>query len=327
MEKLIDRFGRRIDTLRISVTDKCNFKCLYCYSDKIVFSNKDDLLTYEEIVYLVKIFSDLGIKKIKITGGEPFLRKDLVFLLHQLSNFSYLEDLSLTTNGYLLYDFISEIKKTRFKRINISLDTLKKEKFKFITGNDSFDKVIKSIEKSVSEGLKIKINVVLLRGINDDEVFDFIKFGEFYDIIVRFIELMPSSHQRKELWENYFISSDEIIEKIKKEIGLIKYIEKENVFSPNTTYFKINGYKGIYGIISPLSKPFCSLCNRLRLTSDGVLFLCLSSLKGLDLKTVVRRNNKYAIKEKIRNFVFKEKPRKHCFSNKKIRFSMCKIGG
>jgi len=323
MEKLIDRFGRIIDTLRISITDRCNFRCLYCRSEDFKFSKRDNLLMYEEIIEIVKIFLNLGIQKIKITGGEPFLRKNFIFLLKEFSKFSKLEDLSITTNGFYLDDFIPEIKKTNFKRINVSLDTLKKEKFKFITGIDGLEKVIKGIEKVINEGLKLKINVVVLKNINDDEIFEFLKFGDFYNLTIRFIELMPV--EKKFNWKDYFVSGKEILEKI-KIIGNIEFIQKERYSSPNTLYFKIENYRGIYGIIPPLSNPFCNLCNRIRLNSKGEIFLCLCSEKSLNLRDMLRKGEKN-IKEKIEKFVFEEKPEKHLLLYKNLPFFMCNIGG
>jgi len=323
MGKLLDRFGRKIDKLRISVTDRCNFNCLYCIPGDFNFSKREEILSYEEIIEIVKIFLNLGIEKIRITGGEPFLRKNIIFLLNEISKFKQLQDLSITTNGFYLCDFISEIKKTKFKRINVSLDTLKRERFKFITGIDGFEKVIKGIEKGIKEGLKIKINVVVLRNINDNEILDFLKFGDFYDLTVRFIELMPT--ERKFNWNEYFVSEREIIEKI-KFAGNIRFIQKKRYFSPNTVYFKIGNYKGTYGIIPPLSSPFCKFCNRIRLNVKGELYLCLASEKNLNLKNMLRKGEKN-IEERIKKFVFEEKPESHKLHYKNLPFFMCNIGG
>jgi cyclic pyranopterin phosphate synthase len=327
MQKLVDRYGRIIDTLRVSITDRCNFKCLYCNPEKIKFVKKNNLLNYEEIIEIIKIFLNLGIKKIKITGGEPFLRKNFIFLLNEISKLTEFEDMSITTNGFLLYDFIPEIKKTNFKRINISLNTIEKEKYKFITGIDGLEKVIKGIEKGVKEDLKLKINVVVIRGINDNEIFELIKFGEFYNITVRFIELMPAFYQKCFLWKNYFISGENIFEKI-KEIGKVELIEREKNFSPNTLYFKIEGYKGSYGIITPLSKPFCHLCNRIRLTAEGSLLLCIASNIKLNLNNMIRNESNYhSIEKKIKYFIFEQKPLKHNLMTQKLPYPMCNIGG
>ncbi len=323
MKKLVDKFGRKIDTLRISVTDRCNFNCLYCRSRDFKFSKRKEILSYEEIIEIVKIFLKLGIEKIRITGGEPLLRKNIIFLLNGISKFPQLQDLSITTNGFFLYDFISEIKKTNFKRINVSLDTLKKERFKFITGIDGFEKVMRGIEEGIREGLKIKINVVVLRNINDDEIFDFLKFGDFYNLIVRFIELMPTEKGLN--WKDYFVSGKEILEKI-KFAGNIEFVQKEKYFSPNTLYFKFENYSGTYGIISPLSSPFCNFCNRIRLNIKGELILCLNSEKILNLKDMLRKGEKN-IEEKIKKFVIEEKPKGHILHYKKLPFFMCNIGG
>jgi len=323
MEKLVDRFGRKIDTLRISVTDRCNFSCLYCRSGDFKFSKREEILSYEEIIEIVKIFLKLGIEKIRITGGEPFLRKNIIFLLNKLSKFPQLCDLSITTNGFFLAEFISELKKTDFKRINVSLDTLKRERFKFITGVDGFEKVLRGIEKAIENDFKIKLNVVVLKNINDDEILDFLKFGDFYNLTIRFIELMPT--EKKFNWNDYFVSGREIIEKI-KFIGNIMFTKKERTFSPNTVYFKIENYGGTYGIISPLSNPFCNFCNRIRLNAKGELYLCLSSKKSLNLKDMLRKGEKN-IEDRIKKFVFEEKPESHLLQFKNLPFFMCNIGG
>jgi len=323
MKKLVDKFGRKIDTLRISVTDRCNFNCLYCRSRDFKFSKRKEILSYEEIIEIVKIFLKLGIEKIRITGGEPLLRKNIIFLLNEVSKFSQLQDLSITTNGFYLSDFISEIKKTNFRRINISLDTLKRERFKFITGIDGFEKVIRGIEKGIREGLKIKINVVVLKNINDDEILDFLKFGDFYDLTIRFIELMPT--EKKINWEKYFVSEEEILGRV-KTFHKIKFISKDKYDSPNTKYFKVKNYKGTYGIISPLSSPFCHLCNRIRLNVKGEIILCINSEKILNLKDMLRKSEKN-IEEKIKKFAIEEKPEGHILHHKNLPFFMCNIGG
>jgi len=323
MKKLVDRFGRKIDTLRISLTDRCNFNCLYCRPRDFKFSKREEILSYEEIIEIVKIFLKLGIEKIKITGGEPFLRKNIIFLLNEISKFPQLCDLSITTNGFFLTDIIQELKKTNFKRINVSLDTLKRERFKFITGVDGFEKVLRGIEKAIENDFKIKLNVVVLKNINDDEILDFLKFGDFYNLTIRFIELMPT--EKKLNWEKYFVPEEEILAKI-KTFYKIKFVREGKYDSPNTKYFKIKNYKGTYGIISPVSSPFCHLCNRIRLNVKGELILCLNSVKILNLKDILRKGEKN-IEDRIKKFVFEEKPESHLLQFKNLPFFMCNIGG
>lgn len=281
-----DNYNRIIDYFRISVTDRCNLRCLYCMpSGGIKLLSHDEILRYEEIIRLSQIAYELGFRKFRITGGEPLCRKGISYLISGIAKISSDIDLSITTNGVLLAKYADELKSAGLSRVNISLDTLNKEKFKEITHFDLFDEVINSINRAVEIGFDpVKINVVVVRGINDDEILDFVEFVKDKPLIVRFIELMPF---RKNNWnEKKFISSAEIRQIIEKHHSLSN-IEDSFSNGPSVDY-KINGYKGRIGFISPLTEKFCSSCNRLRLTADGYLLPCLISDKEIDIKTPMR---------------------------------------
>ena len=277
MEKLIDNWGRKIDYLRISVTDRCNLRCKYCMPEEgIEFKKHDDILRYEQIIKIVKIGKKLGIKKVRITGGEPLVRKDLPELIAGLNDLD-LEDISLTTNGVLLSEQAADLKEAGLDRVNISLDTLQKDKYKKITRRDKFEDVMSGIEAAYDFDFKpVKLNVVLMKGINDDELFDFAELSINKPLHVRFIEYMPLG---EEINGAEYYEMKKAKEKITKEFKL-ENTEIEGNGPAN--YYKISGSKGSIGFISPMSKHFCSGCNRFRLTADGKFRPCLA--RDLEVK-------------------------------------------
>ncbi len=282
-----DSYGRVIDYLRISVTDRCNLRCVYCMPEGgISLFPHSEILSYEEIIYLTKILSELGIRKIRITGGEPLIRKNISYLIEKIHRIEKVEDIALTTNGILLPKMAFELKEAGLKRVNISLDTLKEEKFSLITRKNDFKRVISAINKSIEVGFNpIKLNVVVIKGVNDDEILDFVKFVEDKDISVRFIEFMPWG--RLEKWsKERVISTKEIINIIEKEFGQLIPISKKD--SGPAVNYKLMSIKGIIGFINPITSHFCSLCNRIRLTADGKIRLCLFSEKEVDVKKLMR---------------------------------------
>lgn len=282
-----DSYGRVIDYLRISVTDRCNLRCVYCMPEGgISLFPHSEILSYEEIIYLTKILSELGIRKIRITGGEPLIRKNISYLIERIHRIEKVEDIALTTNGILLPKMAFELKEAGLKRVNISLDTLKEEKFSLITRKNDFKRVISAIDKSIEVGFNpIKLNVVVIKGVNDDEILDFVKFVEDKDISVRFIEFMPWG--RLEKWsKEKVISTKEIINIIEKEFGQLIPISKKD--SGPAVNYKLMSIKGIIGFINPITSHFCSLCNRIRLTADGKIRLCLFSEKEVDVKKLMR---------------------------------------
>jgi GTP 3',8-cyclase len=291
MKPLVDGFGRTIDYLRISVTDRCNLRCLYCMPKAGILQKPPaEILTFEEIVEIVKLAVDLGIEKIKITGGEPLLRRNLPRLFSLLFSVSGLQDISLTTNGVLLARYAKELKETGLKMINISIDTLRQDKFERITrSGNALEQVLKGVEEAKSQGFLVKLNVVVLRGINFDEILDFVRFAQEKNVVLRFIELMPMAQGLKASRE-LFVSCDEIKENLEL-LGALSPINA-NLGSGPARYYKLEGASLIVGFISPISRKFCFDCNRLRLTADGLLMPCLNSKSALDVKSHLRRNKK-----------------------------------
>ncbi|MFN3966634.1 MAG: GTP 3',8-cyclase MoaA [Endomicrobiia bacterium] len=329
MKELIDQYGRKINYLRISVTDRCNLRCIYCMPDSGIISNRhEEILTYEEILKIVQGAVLWGINKIRITGGEPLVRKNIVYLIGALAKIEGINDLSLTTNGVLLEEYCEDLKKIGLKRINISLDTLNRQKYKIITGTDALNKVYKGIKKVLQIGLNpVKINVVVMRGINDDEIVEFAKLTYDEPLHIRFIELMPVCNIRQN-WRDKFIPNSEV----KKYCQNLDKLEQINNFDNNVSVsYRFKNAKGTISFISPVSDPFCSKCCRLRLTSDGKLRLCLGSPKEIDLKSIVRNNQSTTDDfRQIFNFAVGLKPKGHCFNSVSYSYlqeTMCQIGG
>jgi len=271
VEKLVDNWGRKINYLRISVTDRCNLRCKYCMPEEgIETKSHEDILSYEQIIKIVKIGKELGIKNVRITGGEPLVRLNLVELIGSLNKLN-LNDISLTTNGVLLAEKAKKLKKAGIDRVNISLDSLKKDKYKEITRRDQYDKVIAGIEAALKYELNpVKLNMVVMKGINDDELIEFAKLSIDKPLHVRFIEYMPLGND---------INGAEYYEmkKVKKKIeNKFELIKAETEGNGPARYCKISGSKGSIGFISPMSEHFCAECNRFRLTADGKFRPCLA---------------------------------------------------
>lgn len=325
MERLIDNFGRHIHYLRISVTDRCNLRCVYCMPPYGV-AQKDprEILTFEEIHSIAALMVPLGVNKIRITGGEPLVRKNIVRLIVSLSAIPSLDDLSLTTNGLLLATYAAELKKAGLQRINVSLDTLDSAKFKRTTRGGALQEVVEGITEAKRQGFFVKLNVVVMQGINADEILDFVRFGMERGIIVRFIEYMPKGG--KGFWEpEKFISMDEA----RKKINLLGTLvpAKGIKGSGPARYVRLRGNAVPIGFIPAISCKFCVHCNRLRLTSSGMLLPCLASEEGFDLKRLLRQDKKEAVADLIRHAV-RAKPVEHNFSlSYHGQYSMSQIGG
>lgn len=311
-----DRFGRNITYLRISVTDLCNLRCKYCMPESGVKSLcHSDILSIEEIVEIVKVASKNGIKKIRLTGGEPLVRRGFINLCKQISKIDEIEDIAITTNGVYLKDMADELFENKVRRINFSLDTLIKEKYNDITRRNDFDKTMESLFYAIKKGFKVKINVVLIGGFNDDEIQDFVNLANDYDLEVRFIELMQIGETAN--WsKDKFFSNKIVLEKVPE-------LEFDGV-SGVAKIYKIKGQKGRIGLISPISCSFCEDCNRIRLTSDGKLKPCLHSKDEINLKGLSGEE----LEEVFKRGIF-EKPEKHHLEDGKSESArdMNKIGG
>ncbi|HME43963.1 MAG TPA: GTP 3',8-cyclase MoaA [Syntrophorhabdales bacterium] len=323
---LTDRFNRVINYLRISITDRCDLHCKYCVEKDFPFIPHDEILRYEEIIRFVRIMASLGVTKVRLTGGEPLRRKDLPFLLREIATISGINDISLTTNGVSLGDKVLELKAAGLRRVNISLDTLKRDKFSFITGVDAYDKVLDSIQKAKAAGLcPVKINTVIIKDFNDDEVLDFVQFAKHENVEVRFIEFMPFGDTG--LWDSSkVVTSAELEAFIKKTHDLVPSV---NSHKGPARMFKIPGQHGKIGFISPMSSHICSDCNRLRLTSDGKIKPCLFSDAEYDVKGLLRGNKSdEEIAEAVVEIV-KAKPEKKFESGviRKCQRSMRGTGG
>jgi cyclic pyranopterin phosphate synthase len=288
LAQLTDRFGRTIDYLRISITDRCDFRCVYCMAEDMTFLPRAQILTLEEIYTVTKAFAELGVKKIRVTGGEPLVRKGALDLLKNIGRIESLNELVITTNGSQLETTATALKAAGVKRINISLDTLDADKFKVITRTGDLQQVLRGIQVAKSAGFqRIKINAVILKGRNHQEVCDLVQFAVNNGIDISFIEEMPlgvvDRHDRSEA----YYSSDLIKSDLARNFALIATIEKTG--GPSN-YFSVEGTQTRVGFISPHSENFCSTCNRVRLTAEGRLLLCLGNEHSVDLKKVLRAN-------------------------------------
>jgi len=285
---LKDSFGRVVNNLRISVTDRCNFRCRYCMpEDGKVWMNKSELLTFEEIARLTKLLAELGISKLRLTGGEPLMRKELHILVEKLARIEGIRDIALTTNGYFLAEQALGLHRAGLHRINVSLDSLDPDSFNQITRRNYYEKVWKGVELVEALGLRpIKLNVVLIRGINDGEIGKFARLSRTKPYVIRFIEFMPIGADDE--WSiDKVVPTREIIERIERETGK-KLVPVERRGAQPADRFKFEDGRGEIGFISSVSEPFCKDCNRIRITSDGKLRTCLFSLEESDLKALVR---------------------------------------
>lgn len=317
-----DGHGRNINYLRISVTDRCNLRCIYCMPEQgVKILHRDDILRFEDILKIVKAGASLGINKIRYTGGEPLVMKDIDKLIYETSKIQQIKDIAITTNGILLSDIAEKLKKAGLKRVNISLDTLDKEKFRSITRIGNIDKVFESIYKCLSIGLKpVKVNTVLMRDFNDTEFDDFISFIREVPVEVRFIELMPIGEGIK-IYEKRKLNFMDIL-KLHPELKPI-----QNEKNSTAQLYSIEGAKGKIGFISPVSCKFCADCNRIRLTSTGYIKPCLHSKEEINLREYLNDKEKLtaALKSAILN-----KPIEHHLDEESTSRSekmMYQIGG
>ncbi len=286
---LIDNHNRKINYLRLAVTDRCNLRCNYCMpAEGIDFSSKDKLLTLEELSYLCNILVSQGIEKIRITGGEPFVRKDLMVLLRNLSKIKGLNDISITTNATLIGPHIDELKELGITNINVSMDAIDPHTFKNITRRDEYDTVYENIIRLITEGFKVRINFIALDGQNTQDILPMLELAKYHDVSVRYLEEMPFNGGSRKF--------NGITWDYKRILGHIKeaYPNIEKVSSEATSTsinYKIPGFKGAFGLIPSFSRTFCGSCNRLRITATGDVITCLYAQACMNIRDILRGND------------------------------------
>lgn len=282
---LIDKYGRQLTYLRLSVTDRCNFRCYYCMPEEGVnFAKRADLLSFDEMYLLSNIFCSLGVSKIRITGGEPLVRSGLIHFLKDLSKVNGLQEISITSNGSFTTKNILALKEMGIRKINLSLDSLDRNRFFEITRRDSFDTVYAGVFKLLEHGFDVKLNCVLAEGKNTEDIIPFIELTKDYDLSVRFLEEMPFNGS-----ESFIVPAwnhKEVYSYISRHYPLIQKLESE--LSSTSVNYKIPGYKGSFGIIPSFSRTFCGTCNRIRLSATGELRTCLYGPAAVNLRDVIR---------------------------------------
>lgn len=309
---LIDRYGREITYLRVSVTDRCNFRCVYCMpAQGVVWKKHEEILSYEEITTVVRTAAELGIKKVRLTGGEPLVRRDVEELIRSIASIPQIEDISLTTNGYLLEEKAEALAKAGLTRVNVSLDTIDPEKFARITRGPSLDRVWKGIEAAEKAGLvPIKINAVVVRGVNDDELMNLASLTLKHPWHVRFIELMPVGNQDN--WGEGFPTNGHRYVSVQEMQQTLLPLQLEEIETSRDSgparEFRAKNGIGTVGFISPLGQHFCPTCNRLRLTADGNLRPCLLIDREIPIREALREGKDIA--DEIRNAI-ELKPKEH----------------
>jgi len=287
MKRLTDKFGRQITYLRLAITDRCNLRCQYCMpAHGIDIVDREELLTYKEMYRITRILSELGVNKVRLTGGEPFVRKDFVKFLESLSFNDHLDEINITTNGALISKYIPELEKIGIKKINLSLDTLKADKFKQITRRDLFAETWLTFEKLLASKLELKLNVVIQPGVNTDEIIDFIELTKDKNIAVRFIEEMPFNGKGLRVTDEVW-NLDKIYAEIEKSYSNI--IPLEDKKSSTSKNFRIQDYKGSFGIIPAFTRTICGDCNRIRLTATGMFKNCLFDDGVFNLRDFIRK--------------------------------------
>ncbi len=331
-EPIIDRFGRKITSLRVSVTDRCNFQCAYCMPyDNIEWFPHGEILRYEEMLRLIGLFAELGISRLKLTGGEPTVRQDLVKFIRDINTVPRIRDISLTTNGYLLDRLAESMREAGLKRITVSLDSLNEDRFNSLVKRNVFRKIYDNILSLKNIDYQpVKINVVVIKGFNDDEIPDFIEFARETGFIVRFIEFMPLDGDEK--WSpNDIMPLDEITEIIKSsyEFESVKNSDESLEHGPAGRFRLLDG-SAEFGLIPTVSSPFCGSCGRVRITPDGHLRTCLFSTNETDLKRLLREGeSNEVIKDVISKAVY-NKEEGHIINRPEFKAplrAMYQIGG
>jgi cyclic pyranopterin phosphate synthase len=330
---MLDKFEREINYLRVSITDRCNLHCSYCRPiEGVSLQGHDDILRYEEIIRIVSVAVKMGLIKVRLTGGEPLVRRGFIEFITALKRIDGLQDISLTTNGILLEEFAQNIFDAGIRRINVSLDSLNKDKYFRITNGGNLDTVLRGIAKAEEVGFSpIKINTVAIKGFNDDEVLEFAQLALNKPFQVRFIELMPVGQAKADYSEDY-LPAAQLMQIITGRYKLEKVSAEKSRSDGPATIFKIKGGRGEIGFINPVSSHFCSTCNRLRLTADGKLRTCLLKEDEFDLKKAIRNSCSDEDLEKYIREAILLKPKQHDLSCtqehlKKCHRNMSAIGG
>ena len=325
---MIDKHSRKISYLRVSVTDLCNLRCVYCMPPGgSELSRKEEILSLEEILKLVKHGVSLGVNKIRITGGEPLVRKGIISLVNQIAEIKGIDDIAMTTNGVFLKEFATQLKSSGLSRLNISLDTMREDRFAEITRGGNIADVFDGVEAVLKAGFKgTKMNAVVMRGDNDDEIHDFVRYIMERDIELRFIELMASGWKDM-VDEDRFMPTSEIMERVRGVGELVP--DKQRVGGGPATIYRIKGALGSIGFISAVSKPFCKTCNRLRLTSDGKLRSCLLTGGEVDIKDILRSSNldETEMQDRLTEAFFRVTDMKPIVHSGRNRAVMNQIGG
>ena len=314
---LIDRFQRRVDYVRLSVTDRCDFRCVYCMAEEMTFVPKRDVLSLEELQQVGQAFSELGVSKIRLTGGQPLIRNNIMSLVTELGQLPGLDELVITTNGSQLQRLAPELREQGVKRVNISLDSLNPRKFRHLTRHGNLDQVIAGVDASVAAGFeRVKINAVILKGRNDDEVVDLVEFVRSRAIDLAFIEEMPLGNIVEHDRELSFCSSQELRDIISARYPLQAEGEPQGHSGP-ARYFSMSDSPSRIGFISPHSENFCHQCNRVRVTAEGRLLLCLGAEHSVDLRAVLRGPG-YSLARLKHSIVaaMDIKPERHYFDNR-----------
>lgn len=325
---MLDSYNRSIDYVRISVTDRCNFRCVYCMPPSgVTYVQQEELLSFAEIIKVCKALVKIGISKVKITGGEPFVRKGVTTLIKDIKQIEGITSVTVTTNGYYLEEVMDELIEAKIDGINVSLDTCDARHFNNITAKNVYDKVLRGLEKAIKSPIpSIKINFVPIKELNIDQIVPIVKFAKEKSIILRFIELMPIGYGTKYTP----VTGSKIREIIEESFGMMKPINKALGNGP-AEYYALEGFSGAIGFISAVSEKFCSTCNRIRLTSNGFLKTCLHYNKGIYLKEYLKKD---ISEEDLMTIISKEisqKPQNHGFNDKTQnnveKKSMFQIGG
>ena len=320
---LVDNFGRTITYLRLSITDRCNLRCMYCMpSEGIELMSHNEVLRFEEILKICRVLASMGINSVRVTGGEPLVRCGAVDFIRELKAVDGIKQVNMTTNGVLLGEHIEKLAAAGIDNINVSLDTLDKEKFRYLTKGEGFENIFPAIEKALELGIGLKINCVPLKGFNEDEIGKFANLAKNKTITVRFIELMPLGRASSFT----YLPADKVISLIEKSCGPLHQLTEKTGNGP-AVYYTLPGFAGNIGIISAVNRGFCKECNRLRLSAAGILKPCLAGNLSVNLRSLVRDNSS---EEQITKVILKlaaEKPAGYNFNTGNSNIEMFRIGG